>query len=228
MTPLNDEEIALAGEYVLGLLSPAEQAAASAKMASDAAFAAEVDAWRRRLEPMLDGGDETPPAYIWDRIESALPASSGQNLGNRPLRIWQGLTAASAALAAYFGFLAWQPPTAVAPPPADTMIAAMAGENGTNAVTARYDADSGLLLITPVALDTGALYPELWVVPSDGQPRSLGIMARARPTQVTVRADLRQYLSQGALLAITPEPAGGAPNGKATGPIIASGKIQII
>lgn len=232
MTRLSEDDIALAGEYALGLLTPAQQAAASARLASDAAFAAEVEAWHQRLAPIADGLDETPPAHLWAQIERVLPAPTGQNLGNGRLRIWQGPPAASAALAAYFGFLAWQPPAANAPPvnapPADALIAALGGDSGNNAVTARYDARSGELLMTPVALNTGALYPELWVMPADGKPRSLGIIAEAGPSAFTVRAELRQYLAQGAILAITPEPEGGAPNGKATGPIIASGKITAI
>jgi anti-sigma-K factor RskA len=39
---------------------------------------------------------------------------------------------------------------------------------------------------------------------------------------------LRDALAKGALLAITLEPAGGAPQGVATGPIIAKGDIRTL
>ena len=81
------------------------------------------------------------------------------------------------------------------------------------------------MVILPVSLDTGKLYPELWIIPADGQARSLGIVAQATPTTVIIPSDMRQYLASGGTLAITPEPEGGAPEGKATGPVIASGKI---
>jgi anti-sigma-K factor RskA len=132
------------------------------------------------------------------------------------------------AVAAYFAALNW---TRDLPPDADTpapMIAALGSETGNAAITARYDAGSGELLLTPVSLNTGKLYPELWVIPADGKARSLGMMAADKPTQLMVTAEMRAFMAQGATLAITPEPAGGAPGGKATGPVIASGKITTI
>jgi anti-sigma-K factor RskA len=228
MTMLTEDDIALAGEYVLGLLDPAESAAAQARIATDAAFAAEIDAWRERLQSMAGGADAPAPDHIWSKIERALPAPTGQDIGKGKLRIWQALTAVSMAVAAYFAAMNWTqdvPPDIDTPP---TMVAALGSETGNTAITAHYDASSGELLMTPVSLDTGRLYPEIWVVPADGKARSLGMMAVGKPTQVVVSAELRQYLAQGAVLAITPEPQGGAPGGKATGPIIASGKITTI
>lgn len=226
MSRLTEDDIALAGEYVLGLLNPAEAAAANARAARDADFAAEVEAWRERLQSMAAGADNPAPDHIWNRIESALPAPTGQDRGR--VRVWQGLTALSAAIAAFFAFQLWQQsapdPMESAPP----LVAALGSEGSNTAITARYDANSGELLLTPVSLDTGKLYPEIWIVPADGKARSLGMMAVGKPTQVTVTPELRQYLAQGATLAITPEPQGGAPGGKATGPIIASGKITTI
>jgi len=128
-----------------------------------------------------------------------------------------------------FAALYFMQPSRVTPPtPSAPLVAALGSDTGNAAITARYDAGSGELLLTPVALDTGALYPELWVIPADGKARSLGMMASDKPTQVTVNAELRTFMEQGATLAITPEPAGGAPGGKATGPVIASGKITTI
>lgn len=226
MTRLTKDDIALAGEYVLGLLDPAEAAAANARAASDADFAAEVEVWRERLQSMVGGADTPAPDHLWLAIERALPLPSGQDTGTGRLRIWQGLTALSAALAAYFAFLAWQepPPAPVEKP----LIAALGSETGNAAITARYDAASGELLLTPVSLDTGKLYPELWVIPADGKPRTLGMMAAGKPTQVTVTPELRQYMAQGATLAITPEPESGGPGGQPSGPVIASGKITSI
>jgi anti-sigma-K factor RskA len=228
MTMLTEDDIALAGEYVLGLLDPAESAAAQARAATDAEFAAEIDAWRERLQSIAGGADEPAPDHIWSKIERTLPAPTGQDVGRGSLRIWQGLTALSAAFAAYFGFLAWQQPVVLPVDSRPPLVAALGSETGNAAITARYDAGNGELLLTPVSLETGKLYPELWVIPADGKARSLGMMATDKPTQVTVTAELREYMAQGATLAITPEPAGGAPGGKATGPVIASGKITTI
>jgi anti-sigma-K factor RskA len=108
------------------------------------------------------------------------------------------------------------------------MIAALGSEDGRSAITATYDSAQGTMLLTPVALDTGELYPELWIIPADGKARSLGVINGDRPTKMDVSPDMRQYMNEGALLAITPEPAEGAPGGVATGPVLASGKIRIL
>jgi anti-sigma-K factor RskA len=236
MSRLTENDIALAGEYMLGLLNPAEQAVAQARAATDVPFAAEIDAWRLRLQTMLDGPDVAAPDHSWAKLLDALPAPTGQDVGVGRLRLWQGLTALSAAAVGFLSFSLWQQTTPVPPralPPVATqnappLIAALSSDTGTAAITARYDAQNGELLLMPVSLDTGKLYPELWVIPADGKARSLGMMAVKQPTQVIVTAEMRQFIAQGATLAITPEPQAGAPGGKATGPVIASGKIVAI
>lgn len=228
MSALNETDIALAGEYVLGLLDPSERAGVEARIAADRAFADEVDAWRERLASMV-GGFETPaPAHVWPHITSALPPPSLQDSGSGRLRIWQGLTALSATAAAIFAVLLWQQPAPIAEPATAPMIAALGSEDGKASIAARYDSNTGELLLMPVELNTGALYPELWIIPADGQARSLGMMAVDRATRVVVAVDMRPHMARGSMLAITPEPQGGAPGGKATGPVIASGKIETI
>lgn len=228
MTRLNEEDIALAGEYALGLLDAAERAKVQARMATDAAFADEIAAWQTRLQPLAEGGDVPAPDHLWAHIDRALPQPSGQDRGRTGLRVWQGLTALSLAVAAYLGILLWGQPFAPAIDTPAPLVAALGSPDGKAAITARYDVENGELLLTPVALDTGKLYPELWIVPADGTARSLGMMAVDKPTVVAVTPAMRQYMATGGTLAITPEPVGGAPGGKATGPIIASGKITTI
>lgn len=222
-TPLSHDDIALAAEVALGLLTPAEQAQAAARMATDRAFADEVAAWEERLQPMIDGQEETPPERVWSAIDSRIAPATGQDNRGR-LRLWQGLTALSTGIAAVLAFLmlGQQPPATSRPAP---LIAALGSESGASAMTASYDAKTGELILTPVSLDTGKLYPELWVVPEGGTARSLGIVRRDAPSRHVVPENLRAAMAAGATLAITPEPEGGAPGGKATGPIIASGKI---
>jgi len=69
----------LAGEYVLGTLDPDERAAAHNLISADAAFAAKVKVWERRLgelhlmvEPIEAEGD------VWPRIKARLPEPKPQ------------------------------------------------------------------------------------------------------------------------------------------------------
>lgn len=225
MTQVNEDDIALAAEYVLGLLDAAAAVTVEARITVDTVFAKEVEAWRARLQPMLVS-DVEPPSHMWAAIETSLPPSSGQDIDSGKLTFWRTLTGISVSAAAILGILLLQKPTAEpeisSPAP---LIAALSSDSGAASLTATYDASTGRMVILPVSLDTGKLYPELWVIPADGQARSLGIVAQTAPTTVTIPSDMRQYLASGGTLAITPEPEGGAPDGKATGPVIASGKI---
>jgi anti-sigma-K factor RskA len=243
MSNLTDEDFALAGELALGLLDIADTSRANARYAVDGDFAAEVDAWRERLLPMLANVSDQPPADMWDRIRGAIegsePAATPAN-DNGALRMWKGLTALSGAVAAALAVMLFVQPNAVpvngpvgtpapvTPANQPILIAALQSETGPASVTANYDPASGELLITPVSMNTGKLYPEIWIIPADGTPRSLGVIAQTGASRSFVKPELRQYMAQGATMAITPEPATGAPGGKPSGAILASGKVTII
>jgi anti-sigma-K factor RskA len=64
---------------------------------------------------------------------------------------------------------------------------------------------------------------ELWAVPAQGAPRSLGLVSAQGATTV-LRAAL---LKETAAFAVSVEPPGGSPTGAPTGPIISVGKLQI-
>jgi anti-sigma-K factor RskA len=177
---------------------------------------------------MAGGSDTAAPDKIWANINAALPIATGQDVGPGNLRLWQGLTAASLAVAAYLGFLVANPPVVPTVQTPAPLVAALGSENGKAAITARYDMQSGELLLTPVSLDTGKLYPELWIIPDGGTPHSLGMMATGKPTLVAVNPETRKFMAAGGTLAITPEPEKGGPGGKPSGAVIASGKITII
>jgi anti-sigma-K factor RskA len=224
MTILTKDDLALAAEAALGLLEPAEQAQVQARMTQDLAFADEVNLWQGRLLSMVEGIDEQPPARVWNAVADEILPSSGQD--NR-LSWWKGLSLVSTSAAAIMGFLLInQQSQPVAPH--TTLVAALGGPSQPASMAANYDGDSGELVLTPVAVNTGSLYPELWVIPVGGAAASLGIIRADGPSRIKVSIQLRAALATGATLAITPEPSGGAPGGKATGPILASGKITTI
>jgi anti-sigma-K factor RskA len=235
-THLTPDDIALAGEFALGLLDPAENAAAQARVATDTVFAAEVESWAERLMPMLGSETVMPPPSVWSNIEartgahSASVAATGQDNTKGAIGFWKGLSLISTAAALILGVMLMQPapPAPVQPAPARPLIAALSSETGKASMTASYDAQSGTLTLTPVRMETGKLYPELWVIPAGGAATSLGMINGSAPSQHNLPAPLRALMAQGATLAITPEPIGGAPGGKATGPVLASGTITSI
>lgn len=72
-TPPPPELQALAAEFALGLLSPEDAARAEARAASDAAFAAEVERWRRNFLAFdRTSAMASLPPDLWSRIEARL------------------------------------------------------------------------------------------------------------------------------------------------------------
>lgn len=79
-----DDRTALAGEYVLGTLTPAEHADVAQRLGEDAALRDEVDAWQARLLPLAARAGHRPlPPTLWPRIaerlaEAGAPSPSAQ------------------------------------------------------------------------------------------------------------------------------------------------------
>ncbi len=230
-----DEDDLLAGELALGLLEGPERSEAEARAEADPAFAALVEAWRERLAPMLTASPEAPPEHIWDAIQAQLavndkPAPSD---AERALRRWRAFAVASSALAASLALvLVTRSPPPQAPPPRveapiPNMVATLEGEQGLAIVTIAAD-PAGRLLVTPVRLPAERGVPELWIIPEDGKPRSLGIIRAEGPSAMIVAPGHRPHVHRDATFAISREPAGGSPTGLPTGPVIASGKISIV
>jgi anti-sigma-K factor RskA len=66
---------------------------------------------------------------------------------------------------------------------------------------------------------------ELWVIPADGTPRSLGTLGTDKQSHKRLADTLATLLQQGATIAISVEPRGGSPTGSPTGPVVASGAL---
>lgn len=227
---LTDADIATAGELALGLLDKAEAAQAHARIADDPDFAAEHAKWADRMVSMETLVQEAPSPALWSQIDAAIASRPRQdNAIIRRIRVWQGLTAASFAIALVLATLLWrQAETSSLSGQPQILVAAIGAENGRESVAANYNPQTGALQIIPISLDTADLYPELWIIPEDGIARSLGMLDPSKPAMHSIPKAMRPHLHKGALFAITPEPAGGAPDGKATGPVIAKGAIDTI
>ena len=234
-TPITPEERdALAAEYALGLLEGEELARATALVASDADFRDQVERWSGRLAPMLDEvGEVAAPDAVWSGIERRTGGRAASNDNDaalsKRLNLWRGLAAGASALAASLAVvLVTQPsqPTQVqAPAP---MVAMLGEERAGTKMVANWNPEGHKLVIAVVADMPGAPghVHELWVIPGDGRPRSLGMMPAAPHMQMAVSPDLVRQLQQGATLAVSVEPTGGSPTGLPTGPVVASGKLE--
>lgn len=212
MSAEHDPDDLLAAEYVLGALDAAARAEVVERAKRDPIFAAKIAAWEADLSDLNDDYAPARPRNLLPKIESRLFGTKRRRWSWLDNLFGQAvLTALSVAL------LAW-------------MLSFSQGEVFTTTLTAeastlRYAAhlEDGVLNLTRMAgkpASQGHSY-ELWIIHDGQAPKSLGIVDQTL-TLAAPEAGIDYTL------AITEEPAGGAPNGTPTGALVASGRFEKI
>jgi anti-sigma-K factor RskA len=227
---------ALAAEHALGVLNARDRALAEARAAADPAFAASIEEWRARLASLaLEVEPVAPGPAVWPRIVRALPANDDGRLG-RAVRIWRAATAGALVLAAAsiaaVAIIANRPPVVVTQPASDAALlnASLMGEAGKPMFVAAYDPDRRALIITslmPPDADSVHVH-ELWLIPSDGKPRSLGFVEPGKSKAMPMKPNMAPMVSEGAALAVSVEAPGGSTGPGPSGPVAAKGMLSKI
>ncbi|MEO0327354.1 MAG: anti-sigma factor [Pseudomonadota bacterium] len=110
------------------------------------------------------------------------------------------------------------------------LVASLTQSGDLPSFVAQYDPLKKALFIRTELADEDEKVPEIWLIPAQGEKKgevlSLGTMNEKAPDQLLIEDDFVPLIGEGGTLAITMEPVGGAPNGVATGPIIALGNFQ--
>jgi anti-sigma-K factor RskA len=218
-----DEDDLTAAEYVLGTLSAPERRAAKARLEVDGAFAARVQDWEVRLAPLNATYPEAAPPDLLPAIEARLfpaPPRGKRGLG------WLAGALAAGALAAVLIVALGLADLGRAPlpmAPAAGLRAELNGEEAQGATPVAFVAlqtEQGLELRQSAgpAAPEGRVY-QAWAIGGDGVPLSLGLLD-APALRVAFEG------TQGLVLAISLEPAGGAPGPAPTGPVLASGVLN--
>lgn len=245
MTP--EEADALAGEYVLGTLAEPEREAFERALARDAALAAVVAAWERRLAPLatLVAAVE-PDTALWARIAAALPRPGDRvsaadapigappvvNLQDwrrvrRSLARWRAAAIGTGALAAGLAVAVALQTGAQPQRPAEHYVAVVNRGGDEPALIVRVDLASRMVTLRPVSAEAPAGRSlELWYIGPGQQPKSLGVLA-GDSKQLTIPAVFNgsdQVVAR-STFALTVEPQGGSPTGGPTGPVVSSGQL---
>ena len=228
----------LAAEYALGVLDGEDLARARVLLAADPEFGAEVAQWSARFAPLLDEVEAVaPPARVLAAIQQRLgdrqePGGNVVQLRRR-VNVWRGFAVGASALAASLALvLVTRPPvteqTPIARPRGAPMVAMMEADDSAAKLVATWDPAARRLIVAAAAgiAPVAGHSHELWVIPADGTPRSMGILPGADPMRMQVAAPMAERLAEGATLALSVEPIGGSPTGLPTGPVIAAGKLQ--
>ena len=225
------EDSALAGEYALGLLEGEERAAAEHRVASDAAFAREVEYWRTRFVAFDDATiPQAADDALWRKIEASVPTRADARAATPRARWWDSVPSlrravyAMAALVLVLGIgLGFTTRMALQQP---VMIAVLLDGNRAGAVVQAFaDGRTVLLPLTAINVPEGKAL-EVWTLPSrERGPVSVGLMNQARTLSLSLK-DL-PATKPDQLFEITLEPATGSPIGRPTGPVLFKGNTAL-
>jgi anti-sigma-K factor RskA len=221
---------ALAAQYVAGTLRGPARRRFESLLAAHPLLRGAVRDWQDRLMPLTAAlAPVPPPAKIWRGIEQRLwPQGSAPRWWQR-LAVWRGVSAFATVAALALAVALIVPPPAQ--PPVVVVLQGTGGATqGVNSFVASVSADGRALVTKPlmnVSLEADRVL-ELWSVPPEGAPRSLGLIS-ANGVTVVPRGRLPQTLLKGgtAALAVSLEPPGGSPTGVPTGPVLYAGKLQL-
>ncbi|HKR89028.1 MAG TPA: anti-sigma factor, partial [Phenylobacterium sp.] len=125
-----------------------------------------------------------------------------------------------------------RPPTAPAPTAAPPILNAslMSPGGGDRPMfVAAYDPARQALIVTSLMRpgDVGHVH-QLWVIPADGKPHSLGMIAPGASRAMPMPKAMAPMFAPGAAIVASIEPPGGSPRATPSGPIAAMGKLERI
>ena len=224
----------LASAYVAGTLRGAARRRFVALTRVHPTLRQAVRDWEARLMPLTAPVEPvTPPPSVWQAVSRRIAPATAAAAAVEPqtgwwgrLAVWRGLTGVATMAALTLAVLLALPQPAQ--PPIVVVLSAAGGTPGAGGVVpasfvASISADGRALVTKPiqqVSLQADKAL-ELWAVPPQGAPRSLGLIS-AQGATVVQRG---KVLDNTAAFAVSLEPPGGSPTGAPTGPILYIGKL---
>lgn len=221
----------LAAEYVLGTLKGGARRRFESWLNDNAALRRTVSEWQDRILPLAEMTAEvTPDRQVWKKIEKRVDATLQRRAGEhghwwRRLYFWRGLSVVAIAVSLVLvTFIALRQPDA--PVMQSNYVAMLAGKDAKAKIVVTGDTTRRQLtvkLFIPESV-TSSEDLQLWALPAQGTPRSLGLLAGNGEIVLSLPADIS--LADVPMLAVSLEKKGGSanPNGP-TGPVILTGEL---
>ena len=214
----------LAAEYALGTLRGRARERLKRWMRDDPELAREVAKWEARLAPLAHAvAPVAPPARVWDALQTRLEGA--RDAGRRmSFSVWRALGwMAGGAAAALVAVTLLLPSLRDTTPAAYVAVLSDAKTNRAVLVATAGQADKVLRVNTlDPSIQVSGRSLELWALPRDGKPKSLGVIGAQRAV-LRLDATADKSLGNVPALAISLEPQGGSPTGQPTGPVLYSG-----
>ncbi len=231
------DDAALAAEYALRLMDPAEIPGFEARLAVDPALRQLVADWEEGLAPLAETVEPVvPPEHARTRLLAAVEpertasrtAASSRRARRNPLFGWLSGLAVAGAVAVALVVALPEVRFAPAPPSSQTAFAAeIAAEDGSLVIRAALTGTELAVERLSGTAPAGRVL-ELWLIAVDADsPVSLGVLPDGSEAILTVPEDLAPAFA-GGVIAVSEEPVGGSPTGSPTGVVLAAGSITTL
>jgi anti-sigma-K factor RskA len=214
---------ALAADYAIGLMSAPARRRFEQLLLGDAVLRAEVAQWQESLTSLTEALPEQPvPERVWHSITARIEPQVLHVPKKRPFWNWLRLTAAvcSIAVLVFFGSLYNRDDARYRA----TLLSADAQP------ALKVEAHADYLQVEPLtlaAVDADRSL-ELWAIPADGKPISLGVIPAGGKGKVELSEAQKVLIGKPIALAVSLEPKGGSPTGHPTGPVLYQGALAAL
>lgn len=213
---------ALASEYVLGTLRGRARSRFEAIARRDPEVAAIVRRWENEITPLAERvAPVEPPQRVWRGIEARIGAGRARAGVWNSVFFWR--TFAAALTLVLLVTLVGVAPRRHAEEP--MMVAVLSANDAAPRAVVMQPAPDQLRVrvVKPWGNMQGQSL-ELWALPKEGPPRSLGLLANASDRETLIRMP-GGSLHDVKALAVTMEPVGGSPTKQPTGSPVCSGAV---
>ncbi|AOA07844.1 MULTISPECIES: anti-sigma factor [Pseudomonas] len=211
---------ALAADYAIGLMPPTARKRFEHLLQDDAPLRAELARWNTHLSQLTEPLLEQPvPDHVWQAIVARIEPQTLHVPARRPFWSWVRLSALACSLliALTVGLLYNR----------DSVQYKATLLSGTAQPGLSIEAHSDYLAVRPLELAAvdGGRSLELWAIPVEGKPVSLGLIPRDGDGRITLSQTQQQLIRIPVVLAVSLEPQGGSPTGQPTGPVLYQGPL---
>jgi anti-sigma-K factor RskA len=189
----------------------------------DAALRVELAQWQESLVSLTDVLPEQPvPDRVWQGITARIDPQELHVPQKRSFWNWLRVTVAvcSLVIAVTLGVLYNRDDARYSA----TLVSADAQP------ALKVQAHENYLQVEPLtlaAIDPGRSL-ELWAIPADGKPISLGVVPAGGKGKVELNEAQKALIGKPIALAVSLEPKGGSPTGQPTGPVLYQGALAAL
>ncbi|MDZ3828987.1 anti-sigma factor [Pseudomonas monsensis] len=214
---------ALAADYAIGLMAPAARRRFEQLLLDDAALRVELAHWQESLASLTETLPQVPvPERVWQGITARIEPQVLHVPEKRPFWNWLRVTAAlcSIVVLVFLGSLYNRDDA--------RYRATLLTANAQPAL--KVEAHADYLQVEPLtlaAVDPGRSL-ELWAIPADGKPISLGVIPAGGKGKVELNEAQKALIGKPIALAVSLEPKGGSPTGQPTGPVLYQGALAAL